>query len=69
MFEKEKYKIGTTKSLLHWQGEWFKRFLLTWYHIVNRKAYWRWKLNKKLNNKIGIDEGFRFELDDFFGGR
>lgn len=33
----------TTRHLLYWQFEWLKRFLLTWYHIVNRRAYRKWR--------------------------
>jgi len=43
MFNEHKKKLGTTKQLLHWQAEWFKKFLRTWYHILYRPAYWKWR--------------------------
>lgn len=71
------HKSGTTKHLLYWQAEWFKRFLLTWWHIINRKAYWKWYylrygvvLNSKINKWISeIDEGFRMDLDEILGDK
>ena len=42
-----------TKHLLYWWGEWFKRLLLTSYHLTNRKAYRNWKLRSK--NKFEED--------------
>lgn len=43
-----------TKHLLKWWKEWGKRFLLTSYHLINRKAYRKWKLNRKpkMNKKV-----------------
>ena len=68
MCKKCGYKNGDTYHLLYWQAEWFKRFITAWWHIVNRKAYWKWCAKNRLsiikNNKINIDEGFRFEFDD-----
>lgn len=40
------HKFGTTKHLLYWQWQWLKYFFTTWYHIVNRKAYWKWYQKK-----------------------
>lgn len=62
---------GTTKHLLYWQSEWLKRFMLTWWHIVNRKAYWKWYHHKyqrpnpiinKWTNEV--NEGLRMDLDE-----
>lgn len=70
MFNRHKYKRGTTLSLLHWQSEWFKKFLRTWYHIFYRPAYWEWKQQQKIarlkksirtqviDNLSRMDEGF-----------
>ena len=66
------HENGTTMHLLYWQAEWLKRFLLTWWHIVNRKAYWKWcekncvsYRKKKIKSlALDIDEGLRMELDE-----
>lgn len=64
------YENGSTKHLLYWQSEWFKRFITTWWHIINRKAYWKWYFKTKIKPKkisnisIDINEGLRFELDE-----
>jgi len=62
---------NTTYHLLYWQAEWFKRFLYTWWHIINRRAYYRWRAKQQFNNvlRIPIDEGMRFEMEDLFGDR
>ena len=57
MFKKHRYRLGTTKSLLYWQGEWFKRFLLTWFHILWRPAYWKWKSKSRTK----LEKQLRFE--------
>ena len=41
------HKYGSTKHLLYWQKHFFfkkdvDKFLRTWYHIINRKAYVKW---------------------------
>lgn len=63
----KKEPLGSTKSLLYWQFEWLKRFLLTWYHIFNRKAYWNWKAQKKADQTMRLlkskDKLARFELE------
>lgn len=72
MCDKCGYENGTTRHLLYWQAEWFKRFLTTWYHIVNRKAYWKWcekncstyKKRRIPKLVLDIDEGLRIELDE-----
>lgn len=46
MCKKCNHKLGSTRHLLYWQAEWFKRFMLTWYHIINRRAYWNWMAEK-----------------------
>lgn len=66
------HENGTTMHLLYWQAEWLKRFLLTWWHIVNRKAYRKWyykrygrRINPIINKWINeIDEGLRMDLDE-----
>lgn len=71
------HENGTTRHLLYWQAEWLKRFFTTWWHIVNRKAYWEWceenctsYRKKKVPNPIikkwihEIDEGLRMDLDE-----
>ena len=71
------YKNGSTKHLLYWQAEWLKRFLLTWWHIINRKAYWKWCekncksfRNKKIDSMVyDINEGFRMEFDSFLNDK
>ena len=35
-----------TKHLIYWWFEWLLRLLNTSYHIINRKAYHRFKRNK-----------------------
>lgn len=66
------YEQGSTIYLLYWQWEWAKRFFRTWYHIVNRQAYWEFRakqrdsdldfiLNKK--NRFYEVDG----LEDFIG--
>jgi len=68
MCRKCKHKTGSTKHLLYWQAEWFKRFALTWWHIVNRRAYRTWQVRSKADSilKANIpDEGMRMELDEF----
>lgn len=67
---------GTTYHLLYWQAEWFKRFLTTWWHIINRRAYWKWcdknclsyrRIHKTL---LQMDEGDDFwNEEDFWGDR
>ena len=66
------HKTGSTRHLLYWQWQWFKYFFTTWYHIVNRKAYWRWyeaKYNvKRIHPKIskGIMEASdHINMDEF----
>lgn len=50
-----------TKHLLKWQFEWLKRFLRTWYHILNRGAYHTFKNRKYGDAIIGSDnEQFYF---------
>jgi len=55
MFKKHRYKSGTTRSLLYWQAEWFKRFVKTWIHIFYRPAYHNWKLNQRIRTIASID--------------
>lgn len=43
----------STRHLLWWQAEWFKRFWVTWWHIVNRKAYWKF-LEKKGRHPVQL---------------
>jgi len=74
-----KNKDGSNKHLLYWQAEWFKRlefkkFLLTWYHFFDRKAYWKWKKKQSsyINYRLLLeeDEGDEFDfgdIGDFFG--
>ena len=65
-------KNGTTYHLLYWQAEWFKRFLTTWWHIVNRRAYWKWYRRncssyraKKVNKlMLEMNEGEEFWNDE-----
>jgi hypothetical protein len=70
MCKKCGYKNGDTMHLLYWQAEWFKRFITTWWHIINRRAYHRW-CKKNCNSFIRSlktdipDEGLRMELDEF----
>lgn len=66
------YEDGTTKHLLYWQAEWFKRFVTTWWHIINRRAYWKWceknriayRTKKVMQSILDIDEGLRMDLDE-----
>lgn len=64
------YKNGDTMHLLYWQAEWFKRFLTTWWHIVNRRAYRKWRKEKYYGDFIHTlkadipDECLRMELDE-----
>lgn len=66
-----KHELGTTRHLLYWQKQWFKYFFITWYHIINRKAYWRWhnaKYKKRINLEIrkGIMEAAdHLNMDEF----
>ena len=46
MCKKCGHSFDSTRHLLFWQLEWLKRFLLTWYHIVNRRACRRWLAKK-----------------------
>ena len=46
MCKKCGYPLDSTRHLLYWQFEWLKRFLLTWYHIFNRRACRRWLAKK-----------------------
>jgi hypothetical protein len=70
-----KHETGSTKHLLYWQAEWFKRFLTTWYHIINRKAYHKFLVERETENFIKIiksdlpDDGIRIEADGFFKGK
>lgn len=51
-----------TKHLFYWQIEWFMRFLTTSYHLVNRKAYRRYKERRGRQMVNNVD--FLF-LEDF----
>ena len=66
-----KHKTGSTRHLLYWQAEWAKRFFTTWWHIINRRAYWNWYIDKYFKpaklSVYQIDEGLRFELDKILG--
>ena len=47
MCTKCNYKYGSTKHLLYWAKYFFlkkdlDKFIRTWYHIINRKAYREW---------------------------
>ena len=60
-----------TKHLLKWWKEWLKRLLLTTYHIVNRRAYRKWKLQRDAakylrNNILDVDgmDGFDMFFTD-----
>lgn len=49
-----------TKHLLKWWREWLNRFFLTSYHLINRKAYRKWKAERK-NKRQGF---YSFEFID-----
>jgi len=54
----------TTRHLLYWQFEWLKRFLLTWYHIVNRRACRRWLAKKYPVPVLTVDDVTRILIAD-----
>jgi len=35
-----------TRHLIYWWFQWLKRIIFTSYHIVNRRAYRKWKSNR-----------------------
>jgi hypothetical protein len=47
-----------TKHLIYWWGVWLKRLLTTSYHIINRKAYRRWKNKRQQFNEQAEREIF-----------
>lgn len=59
-----------TKHLIYWWLVWFKRLVLTSYHIINRRAYHKWKENKSKFNNSACRELFpdldAIEESDFF---
>jgi hypothetical protein len=70
MCKQSGYKNGSTMHLLYWQKEWAKRFFRTWYHIIYRKAYWKWCdencasfIMKRIKEET-IDDGLRIELSE-----
>jgi len=56
MCKKCGYSFDSTRHLLFWQFEWLKRFLLTWYHIINRKAYRRWLVKKYFISNLSAEQ-------------
>lgn len=53
-----------TKHLLYWWAVWLKRFLLTSYHLVNRRAYRSWKRNKGCHRSSFNESASRELLPD-----